>query len=99
MRKPLHIALALLVIAGLGLSACGRKGPPRWVEHAQPAAPTGLRSQVRPESVTLRWDYAGEADIEGFSVMRIEEGLDGGETVILDPASDLEDGTPVTKES
>ena len=27
MQKPLHIALALLVIAGLGLSACGRKGP------------------------------------------------------------------------
>lgn len=27
MLKPLHLVLAVLVIAGLGLSACGRKGP------------------------------------------------------------------------
>ena len=27
MRKPLYFALAALLIAALGLSACGRKGP------------------------------------------------------------------------
>jgi predicted small lipoprotein YifL len=27
MPKPLQFAMALLVVAGLGLSACGRKGP------------------------------------------------------------------------
>jgi hypothetical protein len=73
--KASRSALILLLIPLL--FSCGRKGPPRWVEHVAPEAPTGLGAQVRPGSVTLRWDYDEEADIEGFSVQRKVEGAEG----------------------
>jgi hypothetical protein len=78
--KASRSALVLLLIPLL--FACGRKGPPRWVEYVEPEAPTGLGAQVRPESVTLRWDYDREADIEGFSVMRTVEGTEGDFTEV-----------------
>jgi hypothetical protein len=37
---------------------------------------------VRPESITLRWDYDTEADIAGFSVMRKVEGTEGDFTEV-----------------
>jgi predicted small lipoprotein YifL len=51
MRQPLYLVLAVLVIAGLGLSACGRKGPleaPPGQPRAQ-GAPVGETESGKPD--------------------------------------------------
>ncbi len=51
MLKPLHLVLAVLVIAGLGLSACGRKGPleaPPSQQRGQ-GAPVGETESGKPD--------------------------------------------------
>ena len=51
MRQPLYLVLAVLVIAGLGLAACGRKGPleaPPSQSRAQ-GAPAGETESGKPD--------------------------------------------------
>ena len=51
MKKPLQFALALLVIAGLGVSACGRKGPLEAPPSQQRSdgAPVGETESGKPD--------------------------------------------------
>ncbi len=51
MLKPLHLVLAVLVIAGLGLSACGRKGPLEAPpsQHRGQGAPVNETESGKPD--------------------------------------------------
>jgi fibronectin type 3 domain-containing protein len=47
--------LAALALLGMGLAACGKKGPPVAPERRLPAAASGLRASVDGDAVVLSW--------------------------------------------
>jgi putative lipoprotein len=81
-RVPLALLLAVLV--GVGLAACGRKGPPVAPERRVPQPVTDLRGLVREGAVELSWslprrriDNVRLLDLDATRVFRAEDAGEG----------------------
>lgn len=53
--RRLAWALAALALLGVGLAACGKKGPPVAPERRLPAAASALEASVEADAIVLRW--------------------------------------------
>lgn len=49
------LALAVLVVAVLAETGCGKKGPPVAPERRLPAPPAGLSGSVEPDGIVVSW--------------------------------------------
>ena len=78
-----HVVTILLVVLGLGLSACGKKGDPGLPMPIVPDAPSRFQVVARSEGIFILWRAPDKnvndtelLDLGGFKIMRANEPIE-----------------------
>lgn len=85
-KTPLLLVLAVIMVTGLGLVGCGKKGPPLVPLNKGNilSAPAGLAYTLKDNRALLTWTHAVDPEIanirvEGFEVFVATKDTDGCE--------------------